>query len=223
MYLCFAELYQTFAEYPPPTPTAMTALTATWHSITHLPSHPRSSHTLSILQSSLHLFSGSPEPTVASSPELHILPLNPAIPIAITVLASPLSPPPRISAASAVLDDTLYVFGGRRGGELEERGRLWSFIAGGHCWAFLDAVDPCAPFPEPRSGHAMAAAAGGIYVYAGYAGTKMLQDLWRFDVGLKRWERLADAPGDPSAGVGIALTAERELWGVGGVAGVVDV
>lgn len=117
----------------------------------------------------------------------------------------------------------LYVFGGRSGGELEERGRLWSFIAGSHSWALLDAADPRALFPEPRSGHAMAAAAGGIYVHAGCAGTKMLQDLWRFDIGLKRWERLADAPGDPRSGVGIALTGGRELWSVSGIAGAVDV
>lgn len=69
----------------------------------------------------------------------------------------------------------------------------------------------------------MAAVAGGIYVHGGCAGAEMLRDLWRFDVGLKRWERLADAPGDVRVGVGIAVTGGRELWRVGGITGDVDV
>lgn len=69
----------------------------------------------------------------------------------------------------------------------------------------------------------MAAAAGGIYMHGGCAGAEILRDLWRFDVELKRWERLADAPGELRAGVGIVVTGGRELWRVGGIAGGVDV
>lgn len=101
---------------------------------------------------------------------------------------------------------------------LEEGGRVWSFAAGGHAWTPLDPSDENAPFPEARSGHAMAAAAGKIYIHAG-----CLQDLWCFDVGDRLWERLADAPGDPKGEMGIAVTGGRELWRFGGWARVVDV
>lgn len=97
---------------------------------------------------------------------------------------------------------------------------MWSFVAGGHAWTPLDPSDEGAPFPEVRSGHAMAAAAGKIYVHASYTG---LRDLWCFDVGNRRWERLADAPGDPRSGVGITVTGGRELWRFDGIGSVVDV
>lgn len=106
---------------------------------------------------------------------------------------------------------------------LEEGGRVWSFAAGGHTWTPLDLSDESAPFPEARSYHAAAAGSGKIYVHAGCPASGRLGDLWSFDVGLKVWERLEDAPGDPRGGTAIAVTEARELWRFGGFNGSVEI
>lgn len=90
----------------------------------------------------------------------------------------------------------------------------------------LDPEDEGAPFPAGRSDHGMAGAGGKVYVHGG---DPCQRDLWCFDVSAKRWERLADAPGDGERGSGIAVTGGREIWSVtgpsteGNVGVVVDV
>ncbi|RPB09903.1 galactose oxidase [Morchella conica CCBAS932] len=210
----------------------MAPLSAKWHPLAHLPSVPRSSHTLSVLHSTLHHFSGeSHDNRPPSGAELHLLPLDPTVPLAITILASPSGPSPRVDAAAATLDDTLYVFGGRGGADmspLEEGGRLWSFTAGAQSWEAVDPVDG-GEFPSARGGHALVAAEGRVYVHAGVAESGMLGDLWAFVVAERRWVRLRDAPGGERSAVGMAVTGGREIWrfagwdGVGALGGEVGV
>ncbi|WRT67696.1 uncharacterized protein IL334_004668 [Kwoniella shivajii] len=74
-------------------------------------------------------------------------------------------PLPREGHAAAIIDDTIYVFGGRdvKGKDL---GDLAAFKLSNQRWYMFQNMGPS---PSPRSGHAMVAAAGKIFVVGGEA------------------------------------------------------
>ncbi|WWC88764.1 uncharacterized protein L201_003677 [Kwoniella dendrophila CBS 6074] len=74
-------------------------------------------------------------------------------------------PLPREGHAAAIVDDTIYVFGGRdvKGKDL---GDLAAFKLSNQRWYMFQNMGPS---PTPRSGHAMVAAAGKIFVVGGEA------------------------------------------------------
>ncbi|WWC70663.1 uncharacterized protein I206_104614 [Kwoniella pini CBS 10737] len=74
-------------------------------------------------------------------------------------------PLPREGHAAAIVDDTIYVFGGRdvKGKDL---GDLAAFKLSNQRWYMFQNMGPS---PTPRSGHAMVAAAGKIFIVGGEA------------------------------------------------------
>ncbi|WVF69370.1 hypothetical protein IAT40_004146 [Kwoniella sp. CBS 6097] len=74
-------------------------------------------------------------------------------------------PLPREGHAAAIVDDTIYVFGGRdvKGKDL---GDLAAFKLSNHRWYMFQNMGPS---PTPRSGHAMVAASGKIFIVGGEA------------------------------------------------------
>ncbi|WVQ96869.1 hypothetical protein IAU59_003976 [Kwoniella sp. CBS 9459] len=74
-------------------------------------------------------------------------------------------PLPREGHAAAIVDDTIYVFGGRdvKGKDL---GDLAAFKLSNHRWYMFQNMGPS---PSPRSGHAMVAASGKIFIVGGEA------------------------------------------------------
>ncbi|KAL7269427.1 hypothetical protein RUND412_007917 [Rhizina undulata] len=195
------------------------ALTATWSRISAPDSFPPvSSHTLSVINNVLYLFSGETQPRVPIPANTHILPFDSGYPVTLTAEDSN-APPPRVGAASAVLNEKIYLFGGRGGtamNALDESGRVWVFDPVARKWSFLDPVD--GDIPPARSYHCAAATDGVLFVHAGCPASGRLADLWGFHVGERRWRKLEDAPGDGRGGTSIAA-ANGKVWRWGGFNG----
>ena len=112
-------------------------------------------------------------------------------------------PPPRSSAASAVVNGKLYVFGGYGGpGTIGRLDDFYSFSLKGDddaCWEVVDVLSDERPGCRECNPVAVVVAGDGgdsndsddssrtFYLYGGYDGTKWLNDLWTFDVDARRW------------------------------------
>ncbi len=95
-------------------------------------------------------------------------------------------PPPRSGAASAVLKDKLYIFGGFGGGT----GRLddfYSFDLTTSIWEEVKAVGDKKPCCRENNGVVISQSSGTIILFGGYDGRRWLNDLWSFDVKTNRW------------------------------------
>ena len=68
-------------------------------------------------------------------------------------------------AALAAVDDSLYLFGGRRIADGQRTADLWTYsLATGHWWLALEAPDRR---PEPRDGHTLVAMRGLLLLTGG--------------------------------------------------------
>jgi hypothetical protein len=126
-----------------------------------------------------------------------------------TVLATSLSPCPRVGSASSSLHGKIYLFSGR-GGEamspIEEHGAVWVFDPSTEDWTLLSPSDPSKPLPPARSYHCSTSNGDDkIYIHAGCPETGRLADLWSFQPSSHTWLRLADAPAPPRGGTSIAF------------------
>src|SRR5205814_1584745 len=97
---------------------------------------PRSSHSLALIQNALYILGGEVQPREPARPFLHIFDMNGIYPIpndnrfiygSLKPLQLDSSPALRVGAASVVVDDRIYVWGGRGGksmSALDEGGRF---------------------------------------------------------------------------------------------------
>eukprot|EP00536_Pseudo-nitzschia_multiseries_P007689 jgi/Psemu1/196219/e_gw1.183.83.1 len=113
-------------------------------------------------------------------------------------------PPPRSGAASVVLNDKLYVFGGFGGGS----GRLddfYSFDFAASTWDEIKpkiggittsatasattsaTTTPNKPGCRENNGLVVSGSGREIILFGGYNGNRWLNDLWSFDVTTNRW------------------------------------
>jgi N-acetylneuraminic acid mutarotase len=120
------------------------------------------------------------------------------------------------------LDKSLYVFSGRGGTKisaLQENGSLWTFTPSTSTWSFLKPADPDAPYPEARSYHsATSDGESKIFIHAGCSASGRLLDFWSFDIRLKAWTKLPDAPGPERGGTSLCFAASK-VWRMGGFDG----
>ena len=138
-------------------------LKAKWYRIPTDQTLPRSSHSLSVIKSKAYIFGGEESPREPVDSDMHVftLPLSEHDDVDYQVISARANsggniiPTPRIGHTATVVDDRIYVFGGRGGKAmkpLEENGRVWVFDTKLNSWNFLDPVEG-SPFPEPRSYH----------------------------------------------------------------------
>lgn len=139
-------------------------LKATWKRIPTNQKLPRSSHSLSVIKGKAYIFGGEEKPREPIDNQMHIFTLPSseydqvdyqAIP-AEAIASSEEVPPPRVGHTASVVDDRIYIFGGRGGEEmkpLDEQGRVWVYDTKLNLWSFLDPAKE-STFPAPRSYHA---------------------------------------------------------------------
>lgn len=224
-------------------------LKATFHRIPTSNPLPRSSHSLSIIKGRAYIFGGEIRPREPVDNVVHVytLPSSGVLEAdyqSIPAKASDGSdvPAPRVGHTAAVVEDRIYVFGGRGGKEmtpLEEKGRVWVFDTKMRHWSYLDPVKG-SPYPEARSYHASVGnehplprkndhtenpvgspdeeAHGTIFIHAGCPASGRVSDVWAFDIASRIWSPYPDAPG-PARG-GTCLTfAKNRLYRYGGFDG----
>jgi hypothetical protein len=151
----------------------------------------------------------------------------------------------RSTHASAAVDSTIFVFGGRRPRQAssQEKTRLIDEDGVVHAFSTIDkrwtTLRPrhalcTSGVPQPRTNASMtcsthpkaldkidstADAHGTLFLHGGYdENGRSLRDTWSFDVYSRMWARLPDLP-DPGveevAGDGRLFCAESRLWRVG--------
>ncbi len=100
-------------------------------------------------------------------------------------------PAPRSDAASATLNNEIYIFGGGSGTNLVKQ----ALVLRDAKWAIV----PSAELPEPRLYAAAVSSGGYIYLLGGIAKAgdykNMSNTFWRWRPGLPGWERLPSLPG----------------------------
>jgi len=96
-----------------------------------------------------------------------------------------IQPPPRSGAASVVVRDRLYMFGGYGGGT----GRLddfYSFEFEKNQWEEVEVLSIEKPGCRENNG-VVIGDSSRVYLFGGYNGNAWLNDLWMFDIDTKRW------------------------------------
>ena len=142
-------------------------LKATWTRIRTNTDLPRSSHSLSIIKSKAYIFGGEKTPREPVDNHIHVftLPSSEHDEVDYQVIPAQAAsndedvPPPRVGHTASVVDNRIYVFGGRGGKAmkpLQENGRVWVFDTRLNQWSSLDPAEG-SHYPEPRSYHASAA------------------------------------------------------------------
>jgi len=103
-------------------------------------------------------------------------------------------PPARIGHAQAAIGDKVYIFGGRRGVEMQEQALddLWVLDCRGdigtEVWSQVSTGAHVGP--GPRSFHKMIAVGTDLYVFGGCGTEGRLADLYKFDTLQNTWEDL---------------------------------
>ena len=139
-------------------------LKAKWQRIPTSQLLPRSSNSLSIIKSKAYIFGGEEKPREPVDNHMHVftLPISEHDQVDYQLIQTQATakdgqvPNPRVGHTAAVVDDRIYVFGGRGGKDmkpLEEAGRVWIFDTKLNMWSFLDPANGSA-HPQSRSYHA---------------------------------------------------------------------
>lgn len=121
-----------------------------------------------------------------------------------------LTPNARTNHTAVVLNNRIYVFGGK-GSDGNARNDLWSYNPATGNW------ETKAPLgPSPVYGQSAVSANGKMYVFGGYSGAYLL-DLWKYDPATNKWEYIAvqsDLP-SPRAFHTVA-NDDAKMWIAGG-------
>ncbi|KAJ3048677.1 hypothetical protein HK097_010316 [Rhizophlyctis rosea] len=161
----------------------------------------RASHSINVIKDNLYVFSGEHEPRVPIDARLHVFNL-PSQQWTPAIQPSSATPSPRVGHGSVTFNDTIYIFGGRVGAEMNPLNDMYEFEpANGH-WA---KVEQSGDIPQARSYFSMAASEKYIYIFGGCPTSGRLNDLHRFNPSTKIWESLpASSSLSPRGGAGLA-------------------
>ena len=228
-------------------------LKAKWTRISSDVSLPRSSHSVSVIKGRAFIFGGEETPRKPVDNIIHAFTLPSSETISEADYASYPAvgkdggevPAPRLGHTASVIDDRIYVYGGRGGKDmkpLQENGRVWVYDTMSKHWSFLDPMDGSS-FPAPRSYHAAAAtehpipsleskaevplgptepdAHGTIFVHGGCPESGREADVWAFDIASSVWRQVPPAPGPPRGGASLCFTQDR-LYRYGGFDGEIE-
>lgn len=213
---------------------------------------PRSSHSVSVVKGKVYIFGGEEKPREPVDNHVHVFTLPQSehdetdyqiIPAQAGAGGGDV-PSPRVGHTASVVDDRIYIFGGRGGKAmkpLEENGRVWVFDTRLNKWSFLDPVTGSSR-PEPRSYHASTSTQhpvggphdrteepvgdgssgfddhGTIFVHGGCPASGRVADAWGFDIASRTWSQYADIPGPPRGGPSFTFSQDR-LYRYGGFDG----
>lgn len=99
----------------------------------------------------------------------------------------------RSGAASVVVGDKMYVFGGYGGdGRLDD---FWEYTFEGRSWRQIEYNSSS---PGVRENNGVVEHDGKLYLFGGYNGSEWLNDFWEFDLESRIWRQL-EPRGDPPA------------------------
>ncbi|KAL8786787.1 MAG: hypothetical protein Q9213_002608 [Squamulea squamosa] len=225
-------------------------LKATWRRLVTSRPLPRSSHSLSVIKGKAYVFGGEEKPREPVGNDMHVLTLPSSTVNEVDYKALPAKgsagdiqvPVPRVGHTATVVNDRLYLFGGRGGKSMEaldEEGAVWEYDTSLDHWTRLAPVQG-SPCPQPRSYHSSAStvhplpsqqydikaahgaadpeAYGTIFIHGGCTASGRLNDLWAFDIAARTWSPLPGAPGDARGGSSLTFTRNR-LYRFGGFNG----
>ena len=96
----------------------------------------------------------------------------------------------RYGHAAAVVDGSIYVFGGQSEKELlTERNYFWRFDTKALLWSSIE-VSKGNISPQPRCFHTAVSDDSSIVIYGGTSQGTILTDVWQFDVSTGSWASL---------------------------------
>ncbi|MCJ1367272.1 hypothetical protein MMC16_006404 [Acarospora aff. strigata] len=225
-------------------------LKATFHRIQTDKPLPRSSHSLSIIKGRAYIFGGEIRPREPVDNVMHIytLPSSGVTEADYQDIPAKASdggeevPAPRVGHTASVVEDRIYIFGGRGGKDMtssEEKGRVWVFDTKTNKWSYIDPAKG-SPYPEARSYHASTSnehplpsptdftenpigtpdeeAHGTIFIHAGCLASGRTSDTWAFDIASQTWSQYPEAPGPARGGASLTF-AQNRLYRYGGFDG----
>ena len=159
---------------------------------TELSSLERSSHTINILNDKLYVLGGEHDPRIPIDNDLHVYNLATHT-WSIAEVKSKHRPNARLGHASCVLNNKLYVFGGRTGVDMGEHSLndLHVYDLDSQTWTELVTNEKSQTSPPQRSFHAMASLKNKLYVFGGCSVDHgRLNDLFEYDLALNKWTQL---------------------------------
>lgn len=227
-------------------------LKATWWRLVPPKPLPRSSHSLSIIKGKAYIFGGEEQPRQPVNNDMHVLTLPCSTVNEVdykafraTGVTADDVPAPRVGHTAAVIDDRIYVFGGRGGKSmtaLDEDGAVWEFDTKLNQWyrlvpvegsprpevrSYHSSTSTIHPLPTPKdptdasSGNAGPEAHGTVFIHGGCTASGRLNDLWGFDIAARTWSPFPDAPGEGRGGASLTFTQNR-VYRFGGFNGKVE-
>jgi len=120
--------------------------------------------------------------------------------------------PPIQFHTAVLLNDAIYIFGGKSNGYRNDCYRL--DVNG----KVLTKIEPKGPAPAPRYGHSAVAYKGKMFIFGGYDNTAMAcNDLYSFDAGTNTWEKVQiQGPAPPSRFMHSAIIHYQSMYVFGG-------
>lgn len=149
----------------------------------------RSSHTLNQINGKIYVFGGEHVPRTPINSNLLIFDLAQK---KWSEIQTEQAPSPRIGHSSCDSENTLYIFGGRTGVEMEESSLndLYSYDEKSNVWTVLSPNEESNDLPEKRSYHAMTALKNKLYIFGGCSSNGRLNDFYEFDLDSNKWSVL---------------------------------
>jgi len=150
----------------------------------------RSSHSVSIIGTTLYLFGGeniARIPIDSSIYSMEISENSPNFGIWNKIqVSNNVEPVPRIAHSQATIGNRIYIFGGRQGIEMEESSLndLYYFDIETKTWNKIPENDT---FPAERSFHQMISIGQNLFVFGGCGKSGRLSDLHEFDTVTSKW------------------------------------
>ena len=132
-------------------------------------------------------------------------------------------PSPRLAHATAAIEHTLFIFGGRGSVDMKDDSLddLHSFDTDLLEWTEHKKTSNLEKWPEKRSYHSMVSSADQLFVFAGCGEEGRYNNLWQYDSSNKQWRQLPTPdPQQLAPRGGCALVyLNNALWVYGGYCG----
>lgn len=158
----------------------------------------RSSHGISFFKNKLYLFGGENVARVPIGSELHCLDVSDKSNLEwkSVAVSEGMIPSPRVAHSQAIVNDTIYIFGGRQGVHMSEaplndmyRIKLSEEVL------FWEKVEAKGDIPSERSFHGMCSGKSlsgndAIFIFGGCGASGRLNDVYMLDVISLEWTKL---------------------------------